>query len=297
MEGKMATKEKSFKMISLADITILPEIQIRIKLDESHVEEIKEALDDGVDIDPIDLFLDSEDRKILGDGMHRYTAYINSKRDKIPANVHEDNPADAVTEAIEFSLKRNCHHGLRMSTEDKRRAVWVALSNNIIRRRGDAPIAALCGVSAGLVKKIRADNVDPTAAPARKKAAKKKASSGSTTVASTPEPEQASPIEERIKTIKEWISDGYMDWQTAFPLFETRTHQPVMWPKAVTSILLDKDGKRTRVPIKAQKIVRKGTEFTIEFEVDANAVNKAKAGVDSAEDQRDGAIGGLEAGA
>jgi hypothetical protein len=259
--------QKSFKMIPLAEITILPEIQIRIRLDEGHVGDIKDAIDEGVDIDPIDLFVDDQDRKILGDGMHRYTAFVNSKRDKIPAMVHDDNPKDAVSEAIEFSLRRNCHHGLRMTPDDKRRAVWVALSDKIIRRKGDKPIAELCGVSAGLVKKIRADNVDPTAQPKKKKVAKKKAPKSVVSRASTPEPEEPSPLMERVNALKDWIKGGYMDWPTVAELFETPNHTPILWPKTGAAVSFVKDGKKTTVEVKQIRIARKAGEYYFEFEV------------------------------
>lgn len=273
--------EKAFKMIPIGAITILPDIQVRIKVNDSQVEGYTAALKDDVDMDPIDLFEDKDGRMILGDGMHRWLAYGAAKREKIPANVHDENPEDAISEALEFSIRRNCHHGLMMSSEDKRRAVALALSDKIIKRKSDRSVAQLCGVSPSLVTKIRANPskaTEPRKKPTTKKEkAEKPAPATKSAPVSRKGPEfvEDNPVQERFKMLKEWKEAGYLDWPVVANMFSTKTHTATLQPNKVDGLIVIGGGKRGTIAIKSLKFFRKGDKYFVECERDEKASAKS----------------------
>lgn len=268
----MATQLKA-KLIPIADITLLPEIQIRIKVNDDVIEEYKEKILDGADMDPIDTFVDDQDRNILGDGVHRYMAYIAAGQEKIPAFVHDDNPKGALTDALEFSIRRNGRHGHKLSIDDRSRAVFLALQDKTLKRRNDRPLAELCGVSPALVKKIREKGYDPLEAKAarakKNRAAKKKATSSAPAVVDHPDTTSVGQFESRVKQLQEWVRDGFIDWPAVAGIFESDTLMPLLWPKKITTILLDNGTKKTRVSITKQLITRKGGDYFVEYQVEA----------------------------
>lgn len=284
---------KPSRMIPIGDIAILPDIQIRIRVSEVKVQEYTAALKDDVDMDPIDVFVDKDERKILSDGMHRVLAYAAAKRDKIPAIVHDENPEDAISEALEFSMRRNCHHGLNMSNEDKRRAVALALSDKLLKRKGDRALGQLCGVSAGLVAKIR-KNPDKATEPRKKPVKKTKDSeksgasvsaqrestpaSGSTTKADKPEFREDSPTQDRYRMLKEWVESGQLDWPIVSNLFSNKKYVAVLQPKELDGMILFDKGKQVgTIAVKSLKFIRKGDKHFVEVERQSAAGKKTDA--------------------
>jgi ParB-like nuclease domain len=101
------------------------------------------------------------------DGFHRYEAFKNANCETIPAEIHETTRLDAETdeelllrtrsEALQFAVKANQHHGspLRRTRSDNQRAVRLLLENPLTRRRTDAWIAEIVGVSGPTVARIR----------------------------------------------------------------------------------------------------------------------------------------------
>ena len=126
--------------------------QPRVKLNQDLVTEYAEAIREGANFPPVDVFYDGTDYW-LGDGFHRYHGYRGAEKTKIPATIRNGTQRDAVL----FSCGANPAHGLRRSNADKRKAVttlledpeWATWSNNEIARR--------CHVGHPLVAEIRAD--------------------------------------------------------------------------------------------------------------------------------------------
>jgi len=271
----MAAEQKATQ-VKISDITIIPEIQIRLKINESHVAEIAEAVDSDTAIDPVDLFRDAEKRLILGDGAHRVLAFTQCNKDKIPAIIHDDNPDTALSDALEFSLRRNCKHGLRMTTGDKAKAVKAALSDKVLRRKSDRSLADICGVSPALVKKIRSLGDDPIPPPNKKKTTVKKHERALPDSTSGEE----DPIEDRIKTMRSWMEEGHLDWGMIVGLFKTDTHLPALLPVKGT-LGIKVGGKKRTMTYTSVSWAKKGDERIIQFEGSPDAEPSADAGANA----------------
>lgn len=211
------------KMYPLAKIIVDPSLQIRIKNSDAYVKELQEAIQNGAELPAVDLVVDptkredgdTEERYLVAEGVHRVLAYTELKWEKIPAIVHESTPKTAKTRALELSLTRNCHHGLRMSNADKAKAVSMALADLNIRRKSDKAIAAMCGVSAPLVAKIR------TGEPMPSEKTTKHVEFEATVSQDDPqmqEPVVADEGEDKVSTFKKWFKEGFLDWQTCIDI-------------------------------------------------------------------------------
>lgn len=263
-------KDKAPTMVSLEEITLLPEIQVRIRINDDQVKEYTAQINDGVDFDRIILVADKEGRKLLADGWHRYMAYVAAERKKIPAEVIEDHLADAIPTAIEIALRENCKHGLRMSLEDRRKAAFIAVKT--FPRRSDKALGQLCGVSPALVSKIREKGVTEPA-PRKKRettvSEHKRALPGQNDT--TQEPAEAltghretSPLMERVRTVKGWIEQGSMDFPTMAEMFETETHRPVLLPKQPEYVVFDWGGGRsTKVPVHGARVHKGDVQLAV----------------------------------
>jgi len=149
-------EEIQTKKIPIADIVIVPEIRQRVRISESLVEEYQAILRDGRDLDPIEVFADTDDQLKLADGEHRKLAHEREGREVIPANIHIlRDPSESDLKAFLLGVSKNAKHGSKLNNADKRKIVKHALSITELRRKGDATLAQLLNVSAGLVKSIR----------------------------------------------------------------------------------------------------------------------------------------------
>lgn len=135
----------------LASIRIDGGTQPRSGLDEAVVADYAEALKDGAEFPPVDVFHDGTDFW-LADGFHRYFAFKKAKQDSIPATVRDGTKRDAVL----FAVSANSAHGLRRSNEDKRKAVSTLLADPEWGQWSDRKIASVCRVGRSLVAEVRA---------------------------------------------------------------------------------------------------------------------------------------------
>ncbi len=227
----MATVQ-AMKMVAIADIVILDELQTRLRVSEKHVDEIAKAMDDGSEVPAVDLFEDTEGRSLLADGWHRVLAATKIGRAKIEAVIHKDSPETAMTDALLFSIERNGRHGLNWTVEDRKKAVAMALKDKVLRRKSDKFLAQKCGCSPGLVAKIRenggeapakktpakkAPEQQPAPAPARKREptpaqdANASAVAGEETLA-PPVMAGGSRHDQAVQTLKDWVSSGVLEW-------------------------------------------------------------------------------------
>lgn len=259
----MGRPQNPFTMLSIAKITLLPELQVRCRVSEDKVREYTEYLNSGGEFDPVHVFVDAEGRNLLADGWHRIYAHQAAEREKIPVVLHEEDPDNALKNALEFAIDKNASHGLPPSPEDKRRMVALALKAD--KKRSDRAIARLCRVSPTLVAKIREKGFTPN--EPRKKAAPGKsngeaaANPTSDTVSAPAErtrpqeiepvagveeaqarlaasSSETSPLMERVRTLERWVREGSLDFPDIREIFSTRESVPVMVPRNVTAVSL-----------------------------------------------------------
>lgn len=130
-----------------SELVLLPEFQPRVKLDLDLVKEYSEAMLSGWgDFPPVEVFRLGE-KFVVVDGFHRVKAALAAKLPKVPANLREGTP----DEALLFCVKANSTHGLRRTNEDKRRAVEMLLDHPKFGTLGKAKLADLAGVSKPMV--------------------------------------------------------------------------------------------------------------------------------------------------
>ncbi len=134
--------------IKIANIEQDVSIQCRANIDMQVVEDYAEAMGDGADFPPVELF-GTKERCWIGDGWHRIKAAEQVGFADIPANLH---PGGRV-EALRCALSANSINGLRRSNQDKRRCVEIALRE--FPNPSSRAIAEMCGVSPGLVDLVR----------------------------------------------------------------------------------------------------------------------------------------------
>ncbi len=117
-------------------------LQMRVEMDWEHVDDLIAALDDGRDVPPVDLFVDSErsDYYWLGDGWHRVLAARQGKIGQIKARIH----TGGKEAALKHALGANAAHGLRRTNKDKRKAVLKAVE--MFPKLSARGIADLCKV-------------------------------------------------------------------------------------------------------------------------------------------------------
>lgn len=247
--------EASFVMVAMDRITLLPEIQVRCRTHEDTVKEYTEHLNNDGEFDPIHLFVDTEARNLLADGWHRLMAHAAANRKMIKAIIHEDDPENAIKNAIEYGIEHTASHGLPPSSEDKRKMVAMALKN--WPKRSDKSLSRLCRVSPNLVKKIREKGFTPNEARKKREpkaepvsmavvpeAAPRTRPQEIEPVAGLEEAQQklrgseTSPLMERVKTLATWVREGRMDFPDIREVFETKEVIPMLVPKNVAAVRL-----------------------------------------------------------
>lgn len=213
------------EQIALKDIVMLPEIQIRLKISSKVIDEYAAAMKEGVKFSAIDLFRDGDDRLILADGAHRFLAAQQRSIKSIEGEIHECEPEEALTKALEMSLERNCQHGLRLTPADKRNAVERALADKTLRRRSDRALATLCGVSPGLVAEVRKGEEKDVEVKKHKRKPPSPPSVDEEVV------EDSDPVGERVRTLKEWVQSGKISWPEIAAIFSNARHVAMLLPR------------------------------------------------------------------
>ena len=143
------------KSIDLSLVIIDPDLQQRVKLDESIIEEYAIALSNGEVFPPITVWHNTEDgRNYLVDGFHRVAAAKKAGINELPFTIKQGE----FREAILYSVSLNSTHGLRRSNEDKRKAVMTLLQDEEWSTWSNVAIANQCGVSESFVRKIKKES-------------------------------------------------------------------------------------------------------------------------------------------
>lgn len=145
--------EPIIKDISPSDIIFDAGTQARVKTDLKTCQSYIESMQDGFEFPPPDVFNDgTSDKYILGDGFHRTQSHISFRPNElIRCRVHFGTVADARI----FAAGANANHGLRRTSEDKRKAVKIILQEPTCEDWSNRRIADHVHVSEFLVRTIR----------------------------------------------------------------------------------------------------------------------------------------------
>src|SRR5215471_8276438 len=159
----LGTQEDS----AMADLLALERIrtegtQVRVALSETVIREYAEALAQGAEFPPIEVYYD-ETAHWLADGFHRLQAAKQADRDSIAATIHPGGQREALLHA----LSANDTHGYRRTDMDRRHAIELMLADPEWQAWSNREIARQCRVSEFLVRTVRQELAPPqeTAAP------------------------------------------------------------------------------------------------------------------------------------
>jgi hypothetical protein len=150
------------RLVDLDTITLHPELQIRVEIDQSTVGEYKELMhkEPGQFVvnenkrneqwPPLELYVEGKTLWLV-DGWHRYLAAQKKGYKDFQANIISGTFEDAKLAA----LYANSTNGLRRNNEDKRNAVKIALQIPELAKLTDRALARKLGISGPFVGKIR----------------------------------------------------------------------------------------------------------------------------------------------
>ena len=139
-------------MIKISDLILSEEVQSRVSLDENVINEYAEAMKNGDEFPPIDVYKDGDDNYVA-DGFHRVKGAIKAGLTEFKAKIKEG----TIRDAILHSVSANSTHGLRRTNLDKRNAVEKLLVDPEWQLWSDRKIADKCAVSPSTVAKVRND--------------------------------------------------------------------------------------------------------------------------------------------
>src|SRR5206468_1155516 len=140
------------KYLALADIKVDQACQARAKMDNDTIDEYVEIMKEDSDdpFPPVVVFYDGTEYW-LADGFHRRAAAERIGLLSLKVEVRQGSQRDAILHAV----GANTTHGLRRSSDDKRRAVEMLLADPEWVNWSDAEIAKYCNVSDRFVSKQR----------------------------------------------------------------------------------------------------------------------------------------------
>lgn len=138
------------KAVYLSNIRIDGGTQQRCEINNEIVEEYAEAMRCGTRFPPVVLFFDGA-VYWLADGFHRYHASKKAEMLDILGEIHEGINRDAVL----YSTGANGTHGIRLTNDDKRKAVKIMLADKEWSKWPDNQIAKHCKVTQPFVSKLR----------------------------------------------------------------------------------------------------------------------------------------------
>ena len=152
------------------DRIVTEDTQARNALSETIIREYAEAMTNGDEFPPIDVYFDNT-AYWLADGFHRVRAAKAAGQDTITARVHPGGQREAILHAVHA----NETHGHRRTDADRRRAVTLMLGDAEWCGWSDREIARQCHVSHMLVNRMRREITPPeeTRTPAQPRKAKR----------------------------------------------------------------------------------------------------------------------------
>jgi hypothetical protein len=145
----MGTKTKSIK---ISEIRFDGGTQQRVEINRQIVSEYAESIRCGTSFPPVEVFFDGAQYWLV-DGFHRFFAMREAEVADALCEIH----AGTQREAVIFSAGVNHTHGLRLSREDKKKAVLTVLSDIMGEQWTDREIARHCHVSHTFVASVRTE--------------------------------------------------------------------------------------------------------------------------------------------
>lgn len=139
-------------------INDIKETQSRVRLNSETLADYAEAMRDGEEFPPVELFFDGKNYYLV-DGFHRFAAHMSVHGENEPINA--DVIPGSLRDAILCSVSVNATHGLPRTNADKRRAVSVLLSDEEWGQWSSREIARRCRVSDVFVEKVRREFLVP----------------------------------------------------------------------------------------------------------------------------------------
>lgn len=262
----MAAEAKLLKM----DQIVLGDTQIRCRISSKTVDSYAEQIKEGIEFLPIDVFLDTDGRYLLGDGYHRYMASQQNGSEKVRVLVHECKPEEAASRALELSILQNAKHGLLLTREDRRNAVKKLLSDPMFKKKNDSPIAKMVGVSSSTVSDVRRE----MAGDAKKKKRDVEVGGHKRSAPSEKAAEPDSdPLQERVNTLRGWVDSGLIEWADIQSIFSTTSHFPILVPRKPHHVVLIRDGKQAKVWVDKLAPGKSGDEAVLVL----HGINKTEA--------------------
>ena len=137
---------------AIEDLELDDRCQVRIDTDHDAIEAYRDAYADDVELPPVEV-VDVEGVLYVIDGFHRVAAAKKAGLAFLRVVVVE--LTDDFERAQWLALSRNQAHGIRLTSEDKRRAVRMALDNGIGVEQSSRVLAEHLGVSHPFVSKVR----------------------------------------------------------------------------------------------------------------------------------------------
>jgi hypothetical protein len=179
--------EWQVRRIPLESIEVDPTVQQRAAgTSQDVVDEYAEAMRNGIEFPPIDVFGNDDGPFHLGDGFHRLDAHRSAHPDAkdIECKVHPGDRDDALL----FACGANAQHGLRRGRSDKGKAVTTLIRSERWSGWSDREIARQCGVTHPFVAAVRREHLEtfPDAHPEQAAAAE-----------TPPAPNTAAPVRRR----------------------------------------------------------------------------------------------------
>jgi hypothetical protein len=144
--------------IQLADIDAAAGTQIRECVDYWVVQDYVSAMKEGDQFPPVVLFYDGT-TYYIGDGFHRYHASKNCDFIDIDADVRQG----SIQDAIWFALGANRKNGQRLSSDDKRKAIRLALEK--FPEKSQSEICEQIGCSQSYVAYVKKDVINSDNVP------------------------------------------------------------------------------------------------------------------------------------
>jgi hypothetical protein len=152
----MAEAMMDIRDVTVDDLVLDPNLNLRDRLDEFTVERYVEAWER---MPPVTVFA-IEGRWLLADGFHRHAAAVKMGRRMMPAEVRTGTFADA----LDFVAGVNLFHGLPLTRNERRRAVEVKL--RLHHDWSDRRLSEELGASRELIAKTRKTLIDGGQLPA-----------------------------------------------------------------------------------------------------------------------------------
>lgn len=252
--------EQNVKKVAINTISVDPTLQIRVDFDSNVVKEYASIVADR-DMDPVTLF-DTGKALLLADGAHRRAAYLKVGKTEIPATTVKGTHSDA----LRYSIQKNCRHGIKVTNQDKRRAASLAVLDNELAKLPDAEIGELIGVSGTLVADCRRGE---TPAAKRERAASRKAKKGQgPAVVSVTAHERRKAGEVRptkamcLKSIESWTNDSLIDEEDVIGIFNSAKGRYYFLPVEGGDLKVTIVGRTGRAQVEDIKMIIKDVSFT-----------------------------------